>query len=98
MQGKMPVGTAIWSSGAVADCKSVQLVQAMPSANGPERYGTSHCADGDPITATAADGMQLWRRRLGASGATPPIPDSKNAVEPSRINLDSTSICDSFFV
>jgi|HubBroStandDraft_1064217.scaffolds.fasta_scaffold02030_9 hypothetical protein len=61
----MPVGTAIWSSGAVPDCKSVQLVQAMPWANGPDRYGTSHCADGDSITAITADGMQLWRRSLG---------------------------------
>jgi len=59
MQGKMPVGTTIWSSGAVPDCKSVQLVQAVPSANGPEMYDTSHCADGDYITALTADGMQL---------------------------------------
>jgi len=94
----MPVRTAIWSSGAVPDCKSVQLVQAMPWANGPDRYGTSHCADGDSITAITADGMQLWRRSLGASGATPPTPDSKHAVETSRINLDSTSIGESVFV
>jgi hypothetical protein len=94
MEGKMPVGTRIWSGGTRPGCKSVQLVQAMPSANGPDMYETSHCADGDYVTALTSDGMQLWRRRLGAAGAPPAIPDSKTTVEASRINLASPSICD----
>jgi hypothetical protein len=98
MEGKMPVGTRIWSGGTVPGCKSVQLVQAMPSANGPDMYETSHCLDGDYVTARTADGMQLWRRRLGAAGAPPDIPDSKTTVEASRINLASASICDAVLV
>lgn len=98
MEGKMPVGTAIWSSGTVPGCKSVQLVQAMPSANGPDMYETSHCADGDYVTALTSDGMQLWRRRLGGTVAASALPDSKTTAEASRINLASTSICDSVLV
>jgi hypothetical protein len=70
----------------------------MPSANGPDMYETSRCADGDYVTALTSDGMQLWRRRLGSPGATSATPDSKNAGEGARINLASTSICDSIFV
>ncbi len=98
MEGKIPVGTAIWSGGTIPGCKSVQLVQAMPSANGPDMYETSHCADGDYVTALTADGMQLWRRRLGAPGATTATPDGKNTVEASRINLAAPSICDSLLL
>jgi Bacterial Ig-like domain (group 2) len=98
MEGKMPVGTKIWSGGTVPGCKSVQLVQAMPSANGPDMYETSHCADGDYVTALTLDGMQLWRRRIGTPGATSATPDNKNIAEAARINLGSTSICDSVSV
>jgi hypothetical protein len=98
LEGKMPVGTAIWSSGTAEGCKSLQLVQAMPSANGPDMYETSHCPDGDYVTALTADGMQLWRRRIGAAGAPPTIPDGKTTVEASRINLASASICDAVLV
>jgi hypothetical protein len=98
MEGKMPVGTAIWSAGTVPGCKSVQLVQAMPSANGPDMYETSHCADGDYVTALTSDGMQLWRRRIGAAGATSAIADSKTTAEASRINLAWISICDAVLV
>jgi hypothetical protein len=92
------VGTAIWSSGTAEGRKSLQLVQAMPSANGPDMYETSHCPDGDYVTALTADGMQLWRRRIGAAGAPPTIPDGKTTVEASRINLASASICDAVLV
>lgn len=95
MEGKMPVGTAIWSSRTAPGCKSLQLIQAMPSANGPDMYDTSHCEDGDYITALTSDGMQLWRRRVGSTGVAPTAPDSKNPVGTSPINLGSTSICDS---
>jgi hypothetical protein len=98
MEGKMPVGTKIWSGGTVPGCKSLQLVQAMPSANGPDMYETSRCADGDYVTALTSDGMQLWRRRIGGPGATSATPESKNNVEASRINLAWASICDSVLV
>jgi hypothetical protein len=97
MEGKIPVGATIWSSGTAPGCKSIQLVQAMPSANGPDMYDTSHCEDGDYVTALTSDGMVLWRRRVGGSGAAP-APDSKNTIVPGRMSLDSTSICDSILV
>jgi hypothetical protein len=97
MEGdKLPVGTKIWSSGTAPGCKSTKLTQAMPSAGGPDMYEQSQCADGDYITALTADGIQLWRRRIGAPSAPPAAAaDSKNAVAAARLNLRSTSICDS---
>jgi hypothetical protein len=55
MEGKMPVGTKIWSGGTVPGCKSLQLVQAMPSANGPDMYETSRCADGPGATSATPE-------------------------------------------
>ncbi|MFZ3216460.1 MAG: Ig-like domain-containing protein [Candidatus Acidiferrales bacterium] len=104
LEEKMPVGTLIWTSGTVPGCKSVQLVQAMPSANGPDMYDTSHCPDGDYVTALTSDGIQLWRRRIGApgpvgaAGAGPGMPgaSAESATTPlaSRINLGAPSVCD----
>jgi hypothetical protein len=97
MEGKMPVGTAIWTSPRVAGCKPIQLVQAMPSANGPDMYDTSHCEDGDYITALTSDGITLWRRRVGGSLApTPSITEkSENAIPAARLDPRSPSICNS---
>jgi hypothetical protein len=98
--GKMPVGTAIWTSPRVPGCKSIQLVQAMPSANGPDMYDTSHCEDGDYITALRSDGITLWRRRIGDLLAPTPsvTAKSENAVPAARLNSRSPSICDSLSI
>src|ERR1700735_3602620 len=110
MEGKMPVGTKIWTSGTAPGCKSFQMVQAMPSANGPDLYDLSHCPDGDYITALTADGIHLWRRKAGGVGPGPAGTDNvpasannndavaKDAARGDRINLSSTSICDSVTV
>jgi hypothetical protein len=97
MEGKMPVGTAIWTSPRVPGCKPIQLVQAMPSANGPDMYDTSHCEDGDYITALTSDGMTLWRRRVGSSQApTPSVTEkTEDTIPAARLNPRSPSICDS---
>jgi hypothetical protein len=105
VEGQIPVGTAIWTTPTAPGCKSVKLDQAMPSANGPDLYDTSHCPDGDYVTAMTSDGKVLWRRKLGgaiaASAATravaPASLDGKPAAA-GRINVASTSICDSVSV
>jgi hypothetical protein len=97
MEGKMPVGTAIWTSPTVPGCKPIQLAQAMPSANGPDMYSTSRCEDGDYITALTSDGITLWRRRVGDSQAPMPSITEKtgNKIPAARLNPRSPSVCDS---
>jgi hypothetical protein len=91
----LPAGTAMWTSGTTAGCKSVKLTQAMPSANGPDMYEQSHCDDGDYITAYTADGLQMWRRKLGGDPGAPSAAGiAKNADAPARLNPRSASICD----
>jgi hypothetical protein len=95
-EGKtLPNGTAMWTSGTAAGCKSVKLTQAMPSANGPDMYEQSHCGDGDYITAYTSDGLQMWRRKLGGDPGTPTASgNTKNLDAPARLNPRSSSICD----
>jgi hypothetical protein len=96
MEGQLPVGTKIWTAPTAAGCKSIQLVQAMPSANGPDMYDTSHCEDGDYVTALTSDGRQLWRRRVGGSPApTRTATDINENPAPARLNSRSPSVCDS---
>jgi hypothetical protein len=100
MEGKMPVGTAIWSSGVAPGCKSTKLTQAMPSANGPDMYEQSVCPDGEYITAYTADGIQMWRRKLGGDVAPRPAAaePEKDGVASARLNPRSSSVCDSISV
>lgn len=67
--GDMPTGTAIWSVSATPGCTSTKMIQAVPSANGPDLYVQEACPDGTMIRALTADGRELWRRQLGSGGA-----------------------------
>ena len=98
LEGKMPVGTTMWSTPTGPGCKSLQLVQAMPSETGPDMYETSRCEDGDYVTALTSDGMQMWRRRIGGPGAIPAAAEIKNPATASPTRLDSASLCDSVLV
>jgi hypothetical protein len=101
MEGNtLPAGTTMWSSGTLPGCKSTKLTQAMPSANGPDMYEQSQCEDGEYITAYTADGIQLWRRKLGGAGASPAAPYNKSAVTAAsgRLNAGATSVCDSISI
>lgn len=95
MEGdQMPIGTVKWSAGAIKGCKSTKIIPAVPSPNGPDIYEQSQCEDGPYIAAYTADGIQLWRRKMGDAGAPSAAEISKNAVVAGRLNPGSTSICD----
>jgi len=66
--GDMPTGTAIWSVSPTPGCKATKINQAVPTASGPDLYVEETCPEGTMIRALTADGRELWRRRMGASG------------------------------
>jgi hypothetical protein len=69
-----PAGTILWSVTPLPGCKSVNITQAVPSANGPDLYDQEQCSDGQYIRALTSDGREIWRRRFGGPGeATPNI-------------------------
>lgn len=72
--GAYPPGTAIWSAPAVPGFSPIQLVQAVPTASGPDLYSIQLSNDGTQsvVQALTADGRQLWQTTL------PPL--NKNSV------------------
>jgi len=69
-----PAGTAVWTAPAVTGFAPIQLVQAVPTASGPDLYSIQLSSDGTHsiVEALTADGEQLWQQTL------PPL--NKNAV------------------
>lgn len=66
--GDMPVGTQLWSVSPTPGCKATKMIQAVPSANGPDLYVQETCPDGTMLRALTADGRELWRQ-VGSGGA-----------------------------
>lgn len=95
--GTMPVGTVKWSAGTIPGCKTTKIIPAVPSANGPDVYEQSQCEDGQYVAAYTADGIQMWRRKVGNS-VVPAAENSNPAVAAARLNLRSAYICDSVLV
>jgi hypothetical protein len=111
--GPLKNGDIIWGDGKVPGCEPKQIVQAVPTANGPSVYAITHCPDGDYVAAYTDDGMQMWRRRVGANvlNATPVGPVARSGTSLSspgtfgtsgapiaRMNTHSGAICDSVVV
>jgi len=97
IDGKIPVGSTLWTTPDPPGCKPKQLVQAMPSASGPDMYDISHCEDGDYVTALTSDGIVLWRRRVGDPTNSAPLVagNAKGAAPAARLDSHSSSVCDS---
>ena len=93
----LPLGTVKWSAGTIPGCKTTKLMPAVPSANGPDIYEESQCSDGQYVAAYTADGIQMWRRKVGNSVALA-AENSTPAVAASRLSLQSAYICDSVLV
>jgi hypothetical protein len=92
----LPTGTLKWSVSHLPGCKSMNMTQAVPSANGPDIYVEESCPDGAYVRALTADGRELWRRRMG-SALAPIVPDleGKEETQPAEhINLSTRSLCD----
>lgn len=100
----LPTGTGKWSAGTIEGCKSTQVVPAVPSANGPDVFQQTMCEDGPYVSAYSADGIMLWRHKIGASD--PPVAVGAPLVAENRarsagtgqLNLRSKSICDAVAV
>ncbi|MGC1418030.1 MAG: hypothetical protein WA817_22270 [Candidatus Acidiferrum sp.] len=62
-------GTILWSAPQVPGFKGSQIVQAVPSANGPDLYCIDKSDDGDTlIRALFSDGRQLWMKHYSITG------------------------------
>jgi hypothetical protein len=108
--GPLKNGDIIWGEGKVPGCEAKQIVQAVPTANGPSVYEISQCPDGAYAAAFTADGIEMWRRRVGSSvlNATPVGPavgphtwvssPSAPGMPGARIDAHSGAICDSLVV
>ena len=100
----MKPGTILWSAPAQPGCQSIQIVQAVPTADGPDLYQTSACPDGTYVTALTSDGMLLWRRKLGAEKNAPSAFQAKAAASSAAsapvvpLNTHAASICDAVAV
>ena len=72
--GSYSPGTVIWSSPPIAGFTPTQILQALPTGNGPSLYSTQVSNDGTQsvIQALTSDGQQLWQLAL------PPL--SNNSV------------------
>jgi hypothetical protein len=93
---KLPTGTVIWSVSPLPGCKSEKIIQAVPSANGPDLYSQETCPQGTVIRALTADGREIWRRGLGDAAAS--FPSSSKTTEAATVgehlNLSVHSVCD----
>src|SRR3984893_3362523 len=89
----LPMGTMKWSVNSLPGCKSMNMTQAVPSANGPDIYVQEACPDGSYVRALTDDGRELWRRKIGVPLA--PGLKAKEEPEPAEhINLSTRSLCD----
>jgi hypothetical protein len=89
----LPIGTTKWSVSGLPGCKSMQMTQAVPSANGPDIYVQEACPDGTYVRAITDDGRELWRRKIGVPLA--PGLKAKEETEPAEhISLSTRSLCD----
>jgi outer membrane protein assembly factor BamB len=94
----LPAGTVKWSAGSVKGCTSTKIIPAVPSADGPDVFEQSQCEDGQYLAAYTADGVQLWRRKIGGAGAAAVAGATGNAPVNGRLELRSTSVCDSILI
>ena len=66
---KLPDGTILWSSPQIPGFKTKQIVQAVPTATGPDMYTIEQNEKGEQlIRAMFGDGRQLWMRKMSPSG------------------------------
>ncbi|HEV2467878.1 MAG TPA: hypothetical protein VGS78_01685 [Candidatus Sulfotelmatobacter sp.] len=74
--GDMKPGTTLWSVAPTPGCKATQMIQAVPSANGPDLYVQETCPDGTMLRALTSDGRELWRKMLAGTSVGAAVPTS----------------------
>lgn len=75
-QGDLKPGTTLWSVAPTPGCKTTQMIQAVPSANGPDLYVQETCPDGTMLRALTSDGRELWRKMLAGKSVGAAVPTS----------------------
>jgi hypothetical protein len=66
---KLPYGTVLWSVPQIPGFVGKQLVQAVPTASGPDLYSIDQNEQGEQLVrAIFSDGRQLWMRKMPRTG------------------------------
>jgi hypothetical protein len=94
--GPLTPGTQIWSVTSMPGCKTGQIIQAVPTADGPDLYVQEDCPGGTVLRALTADGREMWRTGMPGSvahGAAGPAAKEQGQLG-GRLNLRGSSICD----
>ena len=75
--GPLTPGTVIWSVPQIQDFVTKQIVQAVPTATGPDMYSIEeNPAHEGLIRAFTSDGRQLWSKKMDSRGPGPgPFPN-----------------------
>ncbi len=64
----LAVGTVLWSASPPGGYTTQQIVQAVPTTNGPDLYAIDGDANGDVLVqALKSDGTQLWQSQISAT-------------------------------
>ena len=74
--GDTKPGTTLWSVAPTPGCKATQMIQAVPSANGPDLYVQETCPEGTMLRALTADGRELWRKMMAGTPVGAAVPTS----------------------
>lgn len=90
----LPAGTKIWSVSPIPGCKNKEIVQAVPSATGPDLYVLEDCPQGTVIRALDAEGHELWRKVPGQADYKLPSAAANSGHEGQRLNPHASSVCD----
>jgi hypothetical protein len=91
----LPPGTVKWTSGAKKGCKTMKLLPAFPTANGPDFFEQSICEDGEYVAAYTSSGVQLWRRKISNNGMPPEQSGASYETLGNRMAPRTASVCDS---
>ena len=87
--GPYPQGTILWSAPTPPPGWAVvQIVQAVPTSNGPDLYSVENTVNSDTlpaltlVRALTSDGRQLWQTQLNglSSGNTPTMADGNGGI------------------
>jgi hypothetical protein len=98
---KLPKGSFNWKAPLPKGCFIMKIIPAIPTRGGADAFESSRCPDGDYITAYTAEGVLMWRRKVGDASQLPGLaygPEFKlvPAGPPSaqRESISLTSVCD----
>ncbi len=65
VSGSLTAGTALWTAPSVSGFTTQKIIQAVPTANGPDLYSIDEDSSGDLLVrAFRSDGEQLWQNEV----------------------------------